>query len=251
LIDLFCIAEYGHRESTLRVIDSIASQKTWSPVFVGNDAHPSPPAPIPGVTVFDYDLNVGYSGNMNRLVRDAMSSYPLSIIGSERQRIYTTEETVLFCCNDDIEFLPGSIAELSRFARDNFCVVGPTLVTPGSLLNPSGFGDHPQFVREDALSLRWMDPEKLTMVCGACLVMPMEIWNAVGGFDLDYRIYFNDDQLGMDAASLGYSVFVDPRAVVRHHAGLTMGFSQKAIEEARQLFISKNPGRTPDGTGRY
>jgi len=238
---VFCITEYGHRDATQKMVNSIVCRESWPPIFVGNDSYPDKlPSIILGAVVFDYENNLGYSANMNRLVKDALKTLSIPI-----------EEIVLFACNNDIEFTKGSIGELSSFACFNNCIVGPTIVTPKEILNPDGHGINPQFMSEDVVATRPMQVEELTMICGACMVMPARIWISVGGFDEDYRIYFGDDQFCIDASRLGYKSFYNPRAVIYHHTGLTEGINHDAIEKARKRFEEKNPGRKADGSGRY
>jgi GT2 family glycosyltransferase len=247
ITNLICIAEYGHRDFTIKAVESIRkTDPGQSIVCVGNDGYQGKGGDysIPfDAILFNFNENVGFTKNINRLV---LKSY-ISTLHCE----LSLKDTVLFICNNDIEFTEGSIEILSAYAYERDCLVSPALVLPEAFLNPDGFGLHPQFMTHRVVDSRPLEILELTAISSACLAMPMHIWLELNGFDEDYEIYYVDDQFCIDAAKAGYKVVYNPHAVVIHNQTTTMGVNQAKITKAHQLFMSKNNGRNADGSGRY
>lgn len=63
--------------------------------------------------------------------------------------------------------------------------------------------------------------EELTWLSGACLLTSAEAWDALGGFDDDYFLYWEDVDLSVRAARLGMVVEVVDAARAEHDEGAT------------------------------
>lgn len=53
-------------------------------------------------------------------------------------------------------------------------------------------------------------------VVGACFIVRREVWDAVGGFDESYFLYFDDVDLCTRVRRAGWTVRFDPNVVVQH-----------------------------------
>ena len=70
-------------------------------------------------------------------------------------------------------------------------------------------------------------------VSGACLMVRRSDWLVLGGFDLDYWMYWEDADLCKRARRLGRETWFEPAATCMHHAGAS-GRSRRTIESFHQ-----------------
>jgi GT2 family glycosyltransferase len=76
------------------------------------------------------------------------------------------------------------------------------------------------------------EPTTVTMVSGACMLLCSEAWLAVGGFDPDYFLYFEDFDLSLRIARHG-RVQYHPSLRICHHGG----YAARKGWQHRQLFL--------------
>ncbi|HBN08265.1 MAG TPA: glycosyltransferase family 2 protein [Cyanobacteria bacterium UBA8530] len=62
-------------------------------------------------------------------------------------------------------------------------------------------------------------PTQVDWASGACLLLRFEAWEALGGFDENFFLYFEDLDLCARLKKLGWSVFYEPSAVLNHERG--------------------------------
>ena len=145
--------------------------------------------------------------------------------------------------NPDVEFSPGSIDELLAVADsdDRIGVVGPRITNDDGTIYPSardlpsltvGAGhavfhrlwpDNPwskKYLRADKSRSTEKIPIAAGWLSGACLLIRRSAFDAVGGFDDRFFMYFEDVDLSERLALAGYRVLYVPTASV-HHAGGT------------------------------
>lgn len=58
-------------------------------------------------------------------------------------------------------------------------------------------------------------------ISGACMILSMTLWDAVGGFDESYFLYWEDVDLSQRVRELGGSLFIVPGATIVHDEGGT------------------------------
>ena len=150
--------------------------------------------------------NLGYSGGMNA-GRRALTSSPGMII-------FLTHETVL---------APHCAGELAWALDDGALAAGPRLVLPsgeiwsvGGQSTWSGRARHRVTLERDGgarvLPCQWID--------GAAIAMRPETFDAVGGFDDSYFLYWEDFDIGMRLSSRG-TVVCCTAAVATQSTALT------------------------------
>ncbi len=177
------------------------------------DATPDTAPAIGGLRYLRNEENLGFIGSCNRGVEAARGEF-----------------TVLL--NNDTQALEGWLdALLDTFAsRPDAGLVGARLVYPdgrlqecGGLIfsNGSGWnygrGDDPG--RPEYQYLRESD-----YCSGACLMIRTEFFRELGGFDTRYApAYYEDTDLAFRVREAGAKVYVQPRATVVHHEGITSG----------------------------
>lgn len=84
--------------------------------------------------------------------------------------------------------------------------------------------------------------EPVTWVSGAALCCRRQAWNDTGGFDENFFLYYEDVDLCLRAAQVGWEVWHVPEAVVSHHSGASFAGNvnyQKRIYYASQLYFFK------------
>jgi GT2 family glycosyltransferase/SAM-dependent methyltransferase/glycosyltransferase involved in cell wall biosynthesis len=134
--------------------------------------------------------------------------------------------------NNDTEPQPGWLDALvdRAEARDDIGIVTAKLVYPDGALQEAGgivwrggvpwnYGNGMEAHQPEYNYVREVDYGS-----AAALLVRSELWEAAGGFDERYAPgYFEDADLCFTARSLGWRVLYEPRAVVLHHEGGTMG----------------------------
>lgn len=63
----------------------------------------------------------------------------------------------------------------------------------------------------------------VSAVTGACMMIPREIFEEIGGFDENYRLVFNDIELCLRAQQHGYRIVYTPYPRLIHHEGKSRG----------------------------
>jgi len=153
-------------------------------------------------------------------------------------KFYKNCEYVLFL-NNDIEALQrGWIDRLkSLSARVDVGAVGATLIYPNYTIQHSGviiglneIADHAHKFQKYYIPNNQKNPGYLgsltstreySAVTGACLMMKIDIFHKLGGFDESFEIGFNDTDLCLRIRKLGLKVLSSPSATLIHHESLS------------------------------
>lgn len=206
------------------MLDSLpaaASGLTYD-VAIVNNGEPSAvldEAADKGATVIEAGENLGYGKAANLAVRDFSGDWLLVV-------------------NPDVRFEPGSIAAMvaaaGRFPKGG--VFGPKILTPEGTVYPSirrfprlGTGAGHAIFGEIWPGNPWTRAYKsngstnqthaVDWLSGACLLIRRQAFQAVGGFDENFFMFFEDTMLGEQMRRSGWqSVFVHD-AVVTHDQG--------------------------------
>src|SRR4051794_3381498 len=173
----------------------------------------------PEVEVVEAGANLGYGAGANRGAREAREDW-------------------LLVANPDIVFAEGSVDAFldaaDRWPRAG--VLGPRIHTPDGHLYPSA-RELPSLGRGIGHALfGWVWPTNpwtasyrrergrpeegvVGWLSGACLFLRREAFEAVGGFDEGYFMYFEDTDLCERLAKAGWDVVYAPTVVVEHAGG--------------------------------
>jgi GT2 family glycosyltransferase len=167
--------------------------------------------------------------------------------------------------NPDIELDDASaVSSLSRhFADPSVGAVAPALRLPDGRLQDSARGVPTP--RELALrrlthselgAVRSAEPVDVDWVVAAFLLVRRSSFEAVGGFDEAYRLYFEDVDFCVRLWSAGWSVRLDPTVVVRHEhqaasRGSLLGRAFRVhVRSATQFFVRHPDLLLPTGRQR-
>jgi GT2 family glycosyltransferase len=180
---------------------------------------------LPGVVVVRPGENLGFAGGCNAGAAAATGDY-------------------LALVNSDAIVEPTTMARLVEEAsRPGVGVAGGSirLATDPHLINSAGNPVH-------VLGLSWAgrlnepedrtQPEPVTVASGACLLMPLARWRALGGFDEEYFAYHEDTELSIRLWQTGWRVMYVPDAVAVHRYEFSRNtFKFFMIERNRLMFL--------------
>ena len=149
--------------------------------------------------------------------------------------------STVLVCNSDIELHPGALEALGDAVRpDDVACVGPRILDAEGSVYPSarrlpsirdGVG-HALFVRawpRNPWTRRYLQEERshasepvaTGWLSGACLLIKRDAFDAVGGFNDGFFMYFEDVDLGRRFGVAGYHNVFAPGATVSHIGGST------------------------------
>jgi len=209
---------------------------------------------FPSVTIIALQDNIGFGRACNIGVAASSGSF-------------------VFLLNPDAVAPAQAIRSLVGFFEKHprAGIVGGRLVDPSGLPLES-MGDRPTLVRLVlGKPIEWMakrvnpsgvlcrmlgkispkfrsphEAERVTWVSGAALCCRRQVWNDTGGFDENFFLYYEDVDLCLRAAQVGWEVWHVPAAVVSHQSGASFAGNvnyQKRIYYANQrYFFQKHQG---------
>lgn len=208
-------------DSFMTSLATASASLTVEVVMVDNgstDGTPQAMATTGRARLIETGANLGYGAAANIGARDADAEW-------------------LIICNPDIEWHPGALDALLT-ATERWpaaAAFGPTILEPDGSIYPSaralpslrtGVG-HALFSRLWP-SNRWTrryrgatdGRERVAgWLSGSCLAVRREAFEAIGGFDERYFMFFEDVDLGRRLGEAGYASVYVPAATVTHLGG--------------------------------
>lgn len=173
----------------------------------------------------------------------------------------------LFFLNPDTEVLGKTVDILYKFLEKNkeVAIVSPLILGKDKKpLDRQGYKElnfingiftftyfrkkFPQFsISSFYSSDDWRkDPiKKVETVYGAALMIRAKIFNQVKGFDEDYFLFFEENDLSKRVRSLGYKLFINSNAKIIHEVGQStkqLKERDEYFEKSRFLYFKKNFG---------
>ena len=179
----------------------------------------------PDVIVIDAGANLGYGRAINLAAARLGPEYEWILIA-----------------NPDTQFAPGSVDELLAVAAEHpeAAAFGPRIVDPDGTIYPSaralpslrvGAGHallarfwpnnrwSTAYRRADLTSPDLTDARATGWLSGACLLVRRQTFDAIGGFDSRYFMYFEDVDLGRRIGEAGATNLYVPGALITHVGG--------------------------------
>jgi N-acetylglucosaminyl-diphospho-decaprenol L-rhamnosyltransferase len=205
-------------------------------------------AAAPAARLILNEANRGFAAAVNQAVRLARGRY-------------------LLLLNPDARPEPGSVARLAREldAHPDVALAGPQLLHPDGSPQPSAWpAPGLRTLAYDALLLHNLMPrsrlcfvaaegeEPVDVEClsGACLLVRRAAFEALGGLDERFFIYYEDTDLGVRARAGGHRVRLVPAARAVHLVGGSSFQDRREFlrrfHESRGLFLAKHH-RGPKG----
>lgn len=195
--------------------------------------------------------NPGYGGAVNAAVADLPPTIRWILVS-----------------NPDVAFEPGSIDALRRAgdADPSIGSVGPAILNDDGSLYPSArpvpslrvgtghalfsgiWANNPWSRAYRSVSADPGSPRDVGWLSGSCLLVRRSAFEAIGGFDPGYFMYFEDVDLGYRLGTHGYRNRYEPSARIVHHGAHSTsgGESERMIrahhESARRFVATKYRG---------
>ena len=168
----------------------------------------------------------------------------------------TTAPYLLFL-NPDAELFAGTLADYVRAAREHprAAIVGPMIRNPDGTVYASGrrfpsvvdAAFHAMlspFTRDNPFTRRYeMDgwdrttEREVDWVSGACMLMPREAYDAVGGFDEGFPLFAEELDIATRLHDAGRTVLFTPEVEVLHAIGVSRGRSRRmSLMHSRSIY---------------
>lgn len=191
-------------------------------------SHTAAVAMHPGVRLIENPTNAFLSPAWNQGARETTAPYLLFL-------------------NPDAEISVGTLADYVRAARDHpsAAMVGPMIRNSDGTVYASGrcfpsvvdAAFHAMlspFTRSNPFTRRYeMDgwdratEREVDWVSGACMLMPREAFDAVGGFDEDFPLFAEELDIATRLHDVGRTVLFVPEVEIVHAIGISRGKSRR------------------------
>lgn len=183
--------------------------------------------------------NPGYAAAVNAAAR--------SMLGSHME--------YLLVCNPDVELGPEAVLSMLECAEEEQA----GLVFPALYDEFDRRRGHWTRIPSPEGYMRWalglsIDPDSLSLTCheitwscGACFLVHLPAFEAVGLMDDDFFLFMEEADLGFRMRRAGIRVLLCPAATVKHYGGHVVGANQGSrvvqTHVAKLLFYHKHYGR--------
>ena len=155
------------------------------------------------------------------------------------------EADILVFLNNDIRVEPAFLRELVApiVAGRSVATTARMLSWDGKLMNSAGGGMnfHGLGIQRGYLEEPGPEfdvPRRTLFACGGAMAMDREVFEEVGGFDIQFFAYYEDVDLGWRTWVQGHTVEYTPRAVCYHHHSST---SRRLPRETLRVLQVRNP----------
>jgi len=172
-----------------------------------------------------------------RVIRNTRN---VGLAAAINQGAAATDGQWILVANPDTKLTPGSIAALIDTAKtdDRIGMIGLRILRLDDQPYPSGrrFPSLAVGIAHALLGGIWPnnpatrryfgDPvtevSDVDWISGCCMLFRREAFEAVGGFDDRYFLYFEETKMALDMHRGGWRVVLDPRVEIRHREGGSM-----------------------------
>ncbi len=201
---------------------------------------------FPWVKIIENKQNAGFAAANNIGARNSSGEY-------------------LLFANPDIEILPHSIELMLNYLKSSsdIAAVAPQIISEDGSIYPSCW-NFPNLIMElwDATKFKKYFPKSrisllrkrkfypkqtfVEIVSGACVMIRKDAYEDIGGWDEDYFLYFEDDDLCYRLNKAGWLVSYYPESKVIHYGGKSTpegGISKARMYSGLFLFFRKHRGQ--------
>lgn len=154
---------------------------------------------------------------------------------------------IILFLNSDTLIKKETISKLLKFFEDNINigVAAPKIILPTHQIQPYSYGSDPTvwsvILEKFKKPKNKIKTKRVDWVTGAALAIRREIFLALGGFDENIFMYFEDNDLCLRVRKYGFEVWVCSDAEIIHFGGMSKTTSdrQKKIYFASQDYFFK------------
>ncbi|MGW3542870.1 glycosyltransferase [Nocardia niigatensis] len=172
-----------------------------------------------------------------RVIRNARN---VGLAAAINQGAAATSAEWILVANPDTQLTRGSIAALVETAKsdERIGMIGPRIARLDGTLYPSGrrFPSLAVGIAHALLGGAWpgnpatpryfgkpvTEVSDVDWISGCCMLFRREAFDAVGGFDDRYFLYFEETKMALDMHRGGWRVVLDPSVEIRHREGGSM-----------------------------
>lgn len=180
------------------------------------------------------DLVEKFGGRVTRNTRN------VGLAAAINQAAAQTDAEWLLVANPDTQLAPGAISALVETAKaeDRIGMIGPRILRLDGTPYPSGrrFPSLLVGIAHALLGGVWpgnpatrryfgravTEVSDVDWISGCCMLFRREAFEAVGGFDTRYFLYFEETKMALDMHRAGWRVVLDPSVAIRHREGGSM-----------------------------
>ncbi len=232
------VCAYNKSEYTMQCLsalqDTLAVNTTTVEVILVDDASNDDTqeifSTVRNLRYLRLDLNLGFLRAANFGARQAKGKY------------------VLFLNNDTIPI--GNWLDILKdtfYRHPNAAIVGSQLLYPNGIVQEAG-----GIIFNDATGWNYgkrfqgTDPRigyerKVDYCSGASIMVRMDFWRNIGGFNEVYApAYYEDTDLSFNAWNSGYEVWVQPQSRVIHYEGISHGTDESKGLKRYQVINAEN-----------
>ncbi|MGH7104918.1 MAG: glycosyltransferase family 2 protein [Acetobacteraceae bacterium] len=175
--------------------------------------------------------NGGFANGNNVAIRHAVKCEPVDYV---------------YLLNPDTQIRPGAIGALVRFleSRPHIGIAGSSFENADGSEWPIAFR-FPSLISElsQALGLgpvmrlldRWSvarqmsqgEPQQVDWICGASMMIRSSVFDAIGGLDEAYFLYFEETDFCLRARRAGFATWYVPESRVMHVGGQSTGVTER------------------------
>ena len=247
-----------HLRACLTSLPAGIGHDTWTAIVIDNASHDgshNAAEGLPHVTLVRNDRNVGFGAAVNQGAR--LGAAPL-----------------IWLLNPDCRVEPGVLPVLAATldAHPNCAIAAPQLLNADGTVQASArgepgaltglFGRHGLLarllpsssltrrnLRSEALVASGVESAEVDWVMGASMLIRRDRFEAVGGFDERYFLYWEDADLCRRLRDRGYTTRYVPRARVLHPGGISArtasAFATREFHRSAYLYYSTHVARSP------
>jgi N-acetylglucosaminyl-diphospho-decaprenol L-rhamnosyltransferase len=168
-----------------------------------------------------------------------------------------TSAPYLLFLNPDAEMFAGTLARYVQVARSHprAGIVGPMIRNPDGTVYASGrrfpsvvdatfHAMLSPFTRDNPFTRRYemggwdrSSDREVDWVSGACMLMPREAYDAVGGFDEGFPLYAEELDIATRLREAGRTVLFTPSVEILHEIGVSTGRSRSTLlQHSRSVY---------------
>lgn len=195
---------------------------------------------FPEIKIVDHKINVGFGAGHNLGAKEAQGE-------------------ILFILNPDTEILDDMSPAVRLFDNEKIGVVGPCLITEDGKVQKWSVGVETSIgdilknnlgIPESGKLWKSQKTKEAGWVSGAALFIRKNLFDELGGFDKNFFMYYEDEDLCKRVREAGKKVIYFPAVKVRHWGSKSVQgkkTQKKYFYEAQEYYFKKHLGKLQTG----
>ncbi|WP_321992046.1 glycosyltransferase family 2 protein [Marispirochaeta aestuarii] len=223
------IVSYNTAELTCAAISSVYEQtciSKYEVIVIDNDSIDGSADRIskefPDCRLFRIDSNIGFAAANNLAAEQARGRYILLLNPDTLVLEGAIDKIIAFADNNPEYGVYGGSTFFGDMSRNP--TAGWNMTTMWSLFSTAiGFSSifrNSSFFNPESLAWwDWTEPRTIDIVTGCFFLIRTDLWNQLGGFDLQFYMYGEDADLCLRVKEVGKRCVLYPGACIIHYGG--------------------------------